>query len=144
AWPGRATTWIPRATRSGSTSPIPRPSDPGAGPARPVRPHVVLLPGLGLDERAWARVRSSLPSPTTVVRLPAMGTRPAAGTGVSVDALAGALSSALDAATGADPVVLVGLSASCPVAGETARRDHRVAGLVLVGPVTDPRGRTWP
>jgi pimeloyl-ACP methyl ester carboxylesterase len=46
--------------------------------------------------------------------------------------------------TVSDSVVLVGWSASCGVVVEAARRSPRVAGLVLIGPVTDPRARTWP
>ena len=41
-------------------------------------------------------------------------------------------------------VVLVGHSASCAVIAEAAARSRTVVGLVLVGPVTDPRARTWP
>src|SRR5690606_8308668 len=41
------------------------------------------------------------------------------------------------------PVVLVGHSASCQVVAAAAART-RVAGLVLVGPTTDPRAVGWP
>lgn len=40
--------------------------------------------------------------------------------------------------------VLVGHSANCPVVAEAATRSDAVVGLVLVGPVTDRRARTWP
>jgi len=41
-------------------------------------------------------------------------------------------------------VVLVGHSASCPAVVEAAMRSQTVVGLVLIGPVTDPRAVTWP
>ena len=40
------------------------------------------------------------------------------------------------------PVVLVGHSQSCQVVVAAAQRDARVAGLVLLGPTTDPRLRS--
>lgn len=105
--------------------------------------HVVLVPGLGLDERDWDRVRAALPVPSSVVRLPVLGTRPARGSRWDVERLAGELSQALDLVAGSGPVVLGGHSASGPVVVESARRDRRVVGLLLVGPVTDPRARGW-
>jgi len=48
------------------------------------------------------------------------------------------------AGRGADAVVLVAHSASCPVAVEAAGCSPIVVGLVLIGPVTDPRALTWP
>ncbi|MGS0684971.1 alpha/beta fold hydrolase [Nakamurella sp. GG22] len=42
------------------------------------------------------------------------------------------------------PVVIIGHSASCQIAAEAAvLAPDRVAGLVLVGPTTDPRATTW-
>jgi pimeloyl-ACP methyl ester carboxylesterase len=93
---------------------------------------VVLVPGLGLDERSSARLRARLPA--TVVLLPGMGrTEPVP----SLDALADRLLAAL----GAGPVVLVGHSQSCQVV-VVAARDPRVSALVLLGPTTDPRLRS--
>jgi pimeloyl-ACP methyl ester carboxylesterase len=51
---------------------------------------------------------------------------------------------ATGASEGAGAIVLVGHSASCAVVVEAAARSDLVVGLVLVGPVTDPRARTWP
>jgi pimeloyl-ACP methyl ester carboxylesterase len=43
------------------------------------------------------------------------------------------------------PLVLAGHSASCQVVARiAAEAGDRVAGLVLVGPTTDPAARTWP
>jgi pimeloyl-ACP methyl ester carboxylesterase len=50
----------------------------------------------------------------------------------------------LDSLPSTGDLVLVGHSAGCPVAVEVAAREPRVVGLVLVGPVTDPRARSWP
>ena len=109
-------------------------------PAGP-RPHVVLVPGLGLDARAWRRVWPLLARPSTVVTLPSMGRRAPSGTELSVSALARALTTRLpDAAD----VVLVGHSASCQVVVAAATDLPRVRGLVLVGPTTDPQAATWP
>ena len=111
----------------------------------PHRPQltVVLMPGLGLDARVWAPVRPHLVPPATVVLRPSLGARSARGTDLRVEVQAQRLLDVL--ATGhPDPVVLVGYSASCPVAVEAARRSPQVVGLVVVGPVTDPRAATWP
>jgi pimeloyl-ACP methyl ester carboxylesterase len=45
------------------------------------------------------------------------------------------------AALGPDPVVLVGHSQSCQIVVAAAERDPRVAGVLLLGPTTDPRMR---
>jgi pimeloyl-ACP methyl ester carboxylesterase len=93
---------------------------------------VVLVPGLGLDERSSAELRRRVPG--TVVRLPGMGL---AGPVPALDALAGGLLAAL----GEGPVVLVGHSQSCQVVA-LAARDPRVRAVVLLGPTTDPRLRS--
>jgi pimeloyl-ACP methyl ester carboxylesterase len=95
-------------------------------------PRVVLVPGLGLDARSSSRLRALLPA--DVVLLPGMGLR---GPVPSVDELAARLRARL----GDGPVVLVGHSQSCQVVAAAAR-DERVAGIVLLGPTTDPRLRT--
>jgi pimeloyl-ACP methyl ester carboxylesterase len=93
---------------------------------------VVLVPGLGLDQRSSARVRQRVAA--VAVLLPGMGRRePVPG----LDVLAGMLSARL----GPGPVVLVGHSQSCQVVVAAAERDHRVAGVLLLGPTTDPRMR---
>jgi pimeloyl-ACP methyl ester carboxylesterase len=97
---------------------------------------LVLVPGLGLDERSSARLRARLREcvPATVVRLPGMGLP---GPVPSVDALAGLLRDAL----GEGPVVLAGHSQSCQVVAAAAG-DPRVVAAVLLGPTTDPRLRS--
>jgi pimeloyl-ACP methyl ester carboxylesterase len=93
---------------------------------------VVLVPGLGLDERSSTRVRERLPA--TVVHLPGMGLPgPVPSLGTLADRL-------LDGA-GEGPLVLVGHSQSCQVVA-VAARDPRVVAAVLLGPTTDPRLRS--
>lgn len=101
-------------------------------PADPVR--VILVPGLGLDERSSARLRAR--TPATVVRLPGMGL---SGPVPGLEELAGRLL----ADAGEGPVVLVGHSQSCQVVA-VAARDPRVVAVVLLGPTTDPRLRSGP
>lgn len=49
------------------------------------------------------------------------------------------------AATGLTAVVLIGHSLGCQIIAEVAaRHPHRVAGLVLIGPTSNPSGRTVP
>lgn len=100
---------------------------------------VVLVPGLGLTAREWRGVRRLLDGPVAVLPLPSMGLGALRRTDLAVEAQADRVVALLPAA----PAVLVGHSASCPVVVEVARRVP-VAGLVLVGPVTDPRAGTWP
>lgn len=103
-------------------------------------PVVVLVPGLGLDHREYRAVRRGLDWPGLVVPLPAMGLGAPRGTDLAVEAHAERVLRVLPPGRRA---VLVGHSASCPVVVEVARRTP-VAGVVLVGPVTDPRAATWP
>lgn len=102
---------------------------------------VVLVPGLGLDARAWSAVRDVLTGPSVVVTLPSMGRRAGRETDLHVEQQSRRLVAALP--PGRD-VVLVGHSASCPVVVDVAGRTSSVVGTVLVGPVTDPEARTWP
>lgn len=106
-------------------------------------PLIVLVPGLGLDDRVWAPVRHRLTGPVRTVLLPSLGRRSPRGMDLTVERQAQRLLSELSG-QGVDSVVLVGHSASCPVVVEAAARSQIVAGLVLIGPVTDPRARTWP
>lgn len=99
-------------------------------PKPPLR--TVLVPGLGLDGRSSARLREELPA--DVVLLPGMGLP---GPVPSLDELAGRLLHEL----GEGPVLLAGHSQSCQVVAAAAG-DPRVAGLVLLGPTTDPRLRS--
>jgi len=102
---------------------------------------VVLVPGLGLDARAWAEVSPGLLDQGLVVLLPSLGQPAGRGTDLTVGHQAGRL---LRAVPDRRRLILVGHSASCPVVIEAARRSERVVGLVLVGPVTDPRAQSWP
>ncbi|WP_222195420.1 alpha/beta fold hydrolase [Modestobacter italicus] len=95
-------------------------------------PELVCVPGLGLDDRSWTRVRRR--SGGVVVRLPGMGERAPVGS-------LSELTDQLVAALGPGPVVLAGHSQSCQVVVAAAERDPRVVGLLLLGPTTDPRLR---
>jgi pimeloyl-ACP methyl ester carboxylesterase len=110
-----------------------RPRDDGAT--------VVFVPGLGLDARSWSAVRAILGVRSIVVSLPSMGRHGSSDADVQVEAQGRRVLEALPA-TG--DLVLVGHSAGCPVAVEVAAQHPGVVGLVLVGPVTDPRARSWP
>lgn len=100
---------------------------------------VVLVPRLDLDARTWAEVSPGLLDKGLVV-LPSLEAC-RAGTDLTVECQAGRL---LRAVPDRRRLILVGHSASCPVVIEAARRSERVVGLVLVGPVTDPRAQSWP
>ncbi|HYH25129.1 MAG TPA: alpha/beta hydrolase [Blastococcus sp.] len=95
---------------------------------------LVLVPGLGLDERSSARLRQYFPS--AVVHLPGMGRSDPV---PPLDELARRLLAALPDG----PVVLLGHSQSCQVVA-IAAGDPRVVGVVLCGPTTDPRMRRLP
>jgi pimeloyl-ACP methyl ester carboxylesterase len=96
---------------------------------------VVLIPGLGLDQRSSVRVRRRIVA--GVALLPGMGRRV---TVPPTDVLARLLLDQL----GPGPVVLVGHSQSCLVAVAAATLDDRVAGLLLLGPMTyPPLRRPW-
>ena len=90
------------------------------------------MPGLGLDGRSSARLRRR--SGGTVAILPGMGLRRSVGTLPE-------LAEGLRAQLGSGPVVLVGHSQSCQVVVAAAEADPRVAGILLLGPTTDPRMR---
>lgn len=95
---------------------------------------LVLVPGLGLDERSSTRLRRELPG--SVVVLPGMGQ---AGPVPSLEELTRRLLAALPDG----PVALVGHSQSCQLVAAAAV-DPRVAAVVLCGPTTDPRMRRLP
>lgn len=99
-------------------------------------PRVVLVPGLGLDQRSLSRVLARLRRglAADVVLLPGMGRR---GPVPPLDDLAARLRAAL----GPGPVVLVGHSQGCQVV-VAAATDPRVSAVVLLGPTTDPRLRS--
>ncbi len=97
---------------------------------------ILVVPGLGLDERSWAPVLDLMPAavPADVVLLPGMGRRK------PVPELA-VLARRLQERLGPGPVVLVGHSQGCQVVVAVAERAPRVAAVVLLGPTTDPRLR---
>lgn len=137
------------------------PSHPAGSPVT-----LVCVPGLGLDERAWQPTLDALGGealavhegrptrrPGRVVLLPGYGVRPGPGDDLSPAALGVRLAGLLTGAAGptgvrpADgPVLLAGHSASCQVVLRAAGAlgPARVTGVVLVGPTTDPRARSWP
>jgi pimeloyl-ACP methyl ester carboxylesterase len=97
---------------------------------------IVGVPGLGLDDRSFARVLARVPG--TVVLLPGMGLPVLC---PSLDVLAGELLDRLDNG----PVVLVGHSQSCQVVVAAAQAGgSRIAAVVLLGPTTDPRLQRLP
>jgi len=78
-----------------------------------------------------------------VVGLPGFGQPAQRGDDLSPPVLAAALLANLDALH-LPPVVLVGHSSSCQIVAEAAAAgSHRVAGLVLISPTTDPAARAW-
>ncbi len=119
-------------------TPVPRWSITDSPTAGPV---VVFVPGLGLDARSWAGVRAALTGPSMVVSLPSLGRRAGPDADLHVEAQSRRVLAALPS-TG--DVILVGHSAGCPVVVDVATQESRVVGLVLVGPVTDPRAQSWP
>jgi pimeloyl-ACP methyl ester carboxylesterase len=98
-------------------------------------PDLLWVPGLGLDERSSAEVRSRVGG--RVVRMPGMGVR------TTVPPF-GELVNRLRTRPGTEPVVLVGHSQSCLVVAAAAVGDPRVMGLLLLGPTPDPRLRRFP
>ena len=79
--------------------------------------------------------------PSMVVTLPSMGRPAPAGTDLRVERQSRLV---IDELPGGREAILVGHSASCPVVVDVATRSRGVVGVVLVGPVTDPRAGTWP
>lgn len=110
--------------------------------SRALDPLIVLVPGLGLDDRAWGLVRQRLTGRVSIALLPSLGRRSQRGMDLRVERQAERLLRKL-IVQGAEAVVLVAHSASCPVVVEAAVRSQIVVGLVLIGPVTDPRAVTW-
>jgi pimeloyl-ACP methyl ester carboxylesterase len=109
---------------------------------------LVLVPGLGLGPEAWQPTLAALDcgsSPglrTAVVPLPGYGVPADRSADLRPEALAGRL---LEQVPQQGRFVLAGHSASCQVVARAAgQAPYRVAGLLLVGPTTDPRARGWP
>jgi pimeloyl-ACP methyl ester carboxylesterase len=108
---------------------------------------VVAVPGLGLSAEIPQRLFRALATagPTAAVELPGFGLPAPRGLAIGMAAQVDRLLDVLRGRGPGDPVVLLGHSASCQLVAEVAAREpERVAGLVLVGPTTDPRGWTWP
>ncbi|MGZ5403221.1 MAG: alpha/beta fold hydrolase [Nocardioides sp.] len=113
-----------------------------------MNPPVRLVPGLGLDASAWQPTLAALPTAVRegaqVLELPGFGRRHQGG-GLEPPTMAVLVERHLEEHVAARPTVLVGHSASCHLlAHAAARRPDLVAGLVLVGPTTDPRAASWP
>ena len=104
---------------------------------------LVLVPGLGLGPEAWHPTVAAFDSPvsTTVVMLEGYGVPADRSADLRPEVLAGRL---LEQVPAQGRLVLAGHSASCQIVAHAARQaPHRVAGLLLVGPTTDPRARGW-
>jgi pimeloyl-ACP methyl ester carboxylesterase len=129
---------VPSAARPPGVLRIPGPDDGD-------RPAVVAVPGLGLSVEVPARtLRRLRPVGTcTAVALPGYGEPGARDAALDPASLAAGLLDRLDA-LGVARAVLIGHSASCQIVVEAAgRAPTRVAGLVLIGPTTDPRADRW-
>lgn len=109
-------------------------------------PRLVAVPGLGLDAVSWQATLHGIAAvdpdfgDAQVVLLPGLG-EPVGKRPVSPAELAHELLRRCPMA----PLVLLGHSASCQVVAQAAcLAPERVRALVLVGPSTDPRARSWP
>lgn len=102
---------------------------------------IVAVPGLGLGVEAWRGVLARWGVGEEAVRLlPGYGLPVEPAGARSPAELARVLCDGLSA-----PTTLLGHSASCQVVAHAARlRPDLVSRLVLVGPATDPRARSWP
>lgn len=104
---------------------------------------VVFVPGVGLGEESCRPTMRSLDRRCVIATIPGFGRPAPPGHDLSPPALAVQLVGDLTVHQ-LPSVVLVGHSASCQIVAEAAAAaPDRVVGLVLVGPTTDPRARTW-
>jgi pimeloyl-ACP methyl ester carboxylesterase len=136
----------PRRLRWGpSDRPGHRPSRPTPAGGRRAHPTpIIAVPGLGLSRELSDRILNRLPGRSAVVLLPGFGLPALRDDPRSPPDLAQLLLAHLDG-LGHDRVVLLGHSASCQIVVHAAAQvPNRVEALVLVGPTTDPRARTWP
>ncbi len=104
---------------------------------------LVLVPGLGLGPEAWQPTVAALDSGVraTVVTLEGYGVPADRSADLRPEVLARRL---LEQVPAEGRLVLAGHSASCQVVAHAALlAPHRVAGLLLVGPTTDPRAPDW-
>lgn len=110
----------------------------------PTLPTVVLVHGIGVSRRYFARLHGVLAARARVVSvdLPGFGGLPKPGRDVDVETMARGLGEALDT-LGAGPVVLVGHSMGAQWVVELAlQRPELVSLVVTIGPVTDHRHRS--
>lgn len=110
----------------------------------PLTPTVVLVHGIGMSHRSFARTQRALARThrTITVDLPGFGGLPGAGRRLSIAELADVVVGALRT-KGVGESVLVGQSMGTEVVVEAALRHPDVAGsVVLIGPVTDDRRRS--
>ena len=109
---------------------------------------LLMVPGLGLGPECWSPTVRALAGggpldrgPAQTVQLPGYGAPDPGRADLRPEVLARTV---VDQLQGGPRVVLLGLSAGCQVAAHVALlAPHAVAVLVLVGPTTDPRARTW-
>jgi len=107
-------------------------------------PTVVLVHGIGMSHRSFARSQRHLARTfrTVAVDLPGFGGLPPVGRSLDLQEL-GDLVIAAVRSRGAGELVLVGQSMGTQVVVEAARRHpDAVTAVVLVGPVVDPARRT--
>ncbi|ERG65423.1 hypothetical protein L332_13360 [Agrococcus pavilionensis RW1] len=107
-------------------------------------PTVVLVHGIGVSRRYFARLHGVLAARARVVSvdLPGFGGMPKPDRDVDVPTMAGALGEALDS-LGTGPIVLVGHSMGAQWVVELAlQRPELVSLVVAIGPVADHRHRT--
>lgn len=130
----------------GPASPAPAAGShaPSAPTAEPPRVRYVLLHGIGLSHRYFARLHDELARTAEVrsIDLPGFGSAPKPRTAPDVPTMAAALGAVLDA-LGGPPSVLIGHSMGAQWAAELARRrPDLVAAAVLIGPVVDRAHRS--
>jgi pimeloyl-ACP methyl ester carboxylesterase len=112
-----------------------------AGAREPTGVALVAVPGLGLSAAVPRHVLDRLGRPARAVELPGYVLPAGRGAPRAPADLARLLLDRLPV----DRAVLVGHSASSHIVVEAARQaPARVAALVLIGPTTDRRARTWP
>lgn len=119
---------------------------PTEGADRSRNVHVVAVPGLGLDGRAWEPTLQGLrgrlaEASTRSLLLPGFGRAAAPEDRLEPEALGHQTVGLIGAAP---RVVLLGHSASCQLVAHAAAMSASVVAVVLVGPTTDPRSTTWP
>jgi pimeloyl-ACP methyl ester carboxylesterase len=109
------------------------------------RPAFLAIPGLGLRAESWAPTCEALDDNRTTLVQPLPGYGRPAPTGTDLHPRAQAVHLSGRIQPGLGRTVVFGHSASCQIAAQLAALDpSSVAGLVLVGPTTDPRAATWP